>query len=157
MIRYALKCSDDHRFESWFQNATAFDGLLAKGLVTCPHCGSSKVEKCLMTPDVHSARKAAATPTDQAAPEAAPPAPAPAPAAPEEPSVETAIAEMKQKIEAEGDYVGAGFVQEARAIHDGTAPERPIYGEAKPDEAIALIEEGVPVAPLPFIPTRKTN
>jgi hypothetical protein len=72
-------------------------------------------------------------------------------------AAEQAIAELKRRIEAESDYVGARFVTEARAMHEGEAPERPIYGEAKPDEAIALIEEGVPVAPLPFIPTRKTN
>ncbi len=159
MIRYALKCSDGHRFESWFQNAEAFDGLLAGGLVSCPKCGTRDIMKCLMTPDVHSARKAAPLPEDQAGQagaEAQTPASAqPAPA--DQPLTEQAIAELKRKIEAEGDYVGESFAKEARAIHDGDAPERPIYGEARADEAIALIKDGVPVAPLPFIPTRKVN
>ncbi len=153
MIRYALKCSDGHRFESWFQNATAFDGLLASGLVTCPECGIARVEKTLMAPDVLSARKADVPAVAEPDSEPAPAAPSATPS----PEVEQAIAELKRRIESESDYVGDSFAKEARAIHDGVAPERPIYGEARADEAIALIEDGVPVAPLPFIPSRKTN
>lgn len=70
---------------------------------------------------------------------------------------ENALNELKKKIEANSEYVGEGFAAEARAIHDGDAPERSIYGEANGDEARALIDDGVPVAPLPFMPTRKTN
>jgi hypothetical protein len=152
MIRYALKCPKGHRFDSWFQNATAFDALAKAGHVACPDCGATKVEKCLMTPDVRPAR-AAGVPAEtrtEAAPDAAHPLAATS-------AREQAIAALKARVEAEGDYVGAGFVREARAMHDGTAPERAIYGEARPDEALALIEDGVPVAPLPFTPTRKTN
>ncbi len=67
------------------------------------------------------------------------------------------MAALRAKIEASSEYVGLNFAAEARAIHDGDAPERAIYGEAKPDEAKRLIEDGIPVAPLPFIPVRKTN
>lgn len=137
MIRYALKCPDGHRFESWFQNADAYEALAAAGQVACPSCGATAVEKDLMAPDVRPARNAR-------------------PLAPEN-EPEQALAALKAKVEAEGEYVGMGFVKEARAIHEGTAPERLVYGEARADEAIALIEEGVPVAPLPFTPTRKTN
>jgi hypothetical protein len=64
---------------------------------------------------------------------------------------------MRRKVEENSEYVGMNFAAEARAIHEGAAPERSIYGETKPDEARALIEDGIPVAPLPFMPARKTN
>lgn len=132
MIRYALKCANGHDFESWFQSADAFDGLAARGLVECPECGDTSVSKAMMAPRVSAEPE---TPTDPAA----------------------ALRALKRRIEAESEYVGMRFAEEARAIHEGDAPERAIYGEARPDEAKKLIEDGVPVAPLPFIPTRKTN
>lgn len=148
MIRYALKCPEGHRFESWFQNAAAFDALAAGGRVSCPDCGATGVEKCLMTPDVRTA--SAEAPTQ---------APAPGPAHPLAAGTaqERALAELRARVEAESDYVGTAFASEARAIHAGEAPERQIYGEARLEEAVALIEDGVPIAPLPFTPTRKTN
>lgn len=142
MIRYDLKCSNNHSFESWFQSAEAFDKLKVAGMVTCAECGSSNVSKSLMAPRVTPARKKAAEPAKLRAPED---------------SKEAMIARMKAEIEAKSEYVGMNFATEARAIHTGDAPERPIYGEAKPEEAKSLIEDGVPVAPLPFTPTRKTN
>lgn len=145
MIRYALKCPKGHRFDSWFQSAAAFDTLVELSRVACPHCGATAVEKTLMAPDVRPARKGLATPP-----------PSTQPLAPES-ERERALAALKEKIEAESDYVGMGFVREARAIHDGEAPARSIYGEARLDEAAGLIEDGVPVAPLPFTPSRKTN
>lgn len=163
MIRYALKCDNDHRFESWFQNATAFDALAAAGHVVCPECGSSDVEKTLMAPKVRPARNAATTPD---APTTAPPAPAPAPSPPAphmapppevQAEIEAEIAKLRAKVEAESDYVGEDFAKEARAIHLGDAPERAIYGETKLEDAKELIEDGVPVMPLPFTPTRKVN
>jgi len=155
MIRLALKCSQNHRFDSWFQSSEAFDTLLATGLVTCPTCGASEITKSLMAPRVRPARDAArqpATPPDDAKEH-----PLSTPASGEEATRIRALAEMKAKIEANSDYVGLEFAREARAMHHGDAPERAIHGEAKADEARALIEEGVPVAPLPFLPRRKTN
>ena len=144
MIRYALKCSEGHQFESWFQNAAAFDALVAAGHVACPDCGRTEVQKSLMAPDVRPARKAVAT------------SPKERPLAPQT-QRERDLAALKAKVEAEGEYVGMKFAKEARAMHDGETPDRPIYGEAKPADAIALIEDGVPVAPLPFTPSRKVN
>ncbi len=135
MIRYALKCAGGHAFESWFQSADAFDALLARGLVACPECGAADVEKAVMAPRVSAARPIS-EPSDAA---------------------EKALAEMRARIEAESDYVGPRFADEARAMHLGDVPERAIYGEARPDEARALVEEGVPVLPLPFTPRRKVN
>lgn len=148
MIQYALKCADGHSFDSWFKSAEAFDKLAAAGMVQCAVCGSDQVEKAMMTPRVRPGGKAA-----EPAPEAAPQRPLSQPASP----AEQAIAELRRKVEANSDYVGTNFASEARAMHLGEAPERPIYGEAKPEDARALIEEGVPVAPLPFTPNRKTN
>ncbi len=142
MIRYALKCPKGHRFESWFQSADAYEALAAAGHVACPECGATGVEKSLMTPDVRPARSAAA--------------PAEETPDPDEERAK-ALAELKRKVESESDYVGDAFVREARAIHEGAAPDRPIYGEAKAREVIELIEDDIPVAPLPFTPTRKTN
>ncbi len=161
MIRYALKCDKDHSFESWFQNAAAFDSLTAAGMVVCPECGSSAVAKSLMTPKVRPSRTAAKAPDVAAAnvPEPVAPTP-PEPSSPSivpDPEVARQIAELKAKVEAESDYVGDKFVSEARSMHLGDSPDRPIYGEANIEEARELVEEGVPVMPLPFLPTRKTN
>ena len=139
MIRYTLKCSDDHEFDSWFQSADAFDRLLGAGHVSCAICGTSEVEKVLMAPAVRPARKAAA--------------PLNAPATP----AEEALAKMRRAVEENSDYVGMNFAAEARAIHAGEAPERSIYGEARAEDAKRLIEDGVPVAPLPFLPRTKAN
>lgn len=140
MIRYALTCSQDHDFDGWFQSAEAYERLRATGHVTCTICGSAEVGKSLMAPTVRPARKAAATPIT----------------APRTP-VEEALAAMRRAVEENSEYVGMNFATEARAIHDGDAPERSIYGEARPDEAKRLIEDGVPVAPLPFLPRRRAN
>ena len=70
---------------------------------------------------------------------------------------EQAIAEIKKHVEENSHYVGKDFAKEARAMHLGDLPERPIYGEAKTEEAKSLIDDGIPVTPLPFTPNRKTN
>ncbi|MEW2919314.1 DUF1178 family protein [Ruegeria sp. ANG10] len=151
MIQYALKCSNGHTFDSWFQSAAAYDKLASTGMVTCAVCGCADVDKAIMTPRVRPAREAVAK-TIAPMPEAetidvAAPAP----------DIEKVLAELRRKVEENSDYVGKDFASEARKIHLGDAPERAIYGEAKPDEAQALIDDGVPVAPLPFVPSRKTN
>lgn len=151
MIRYALKCARDHSFESWFQSAEAFDMLAASGHLGCAICGDPAVAKELMAPSVRPARSAA-----NATAPSVPPRRSQALALPNT-ELEQAIAELRRKVEDSSDYVGTDFAREARAIHDGDAPERSIWGEARPEEARALIEDGVPVAPLPFLPSRKAN
>ena len=142
MIRYALECDRKHRFDSWFQSADAYDKVAAAGMVSCPECGSIRVHKALMAPEVRPARKAA-----EALALSAPPA---------DPRA-AALAELRRRVEEGSDYVGMNFAAEARAIHAGEAPERSIWGEAGIDEARGLIEDGIPVAPLPFRPRSKTN
>ncbi len=145
MIQYALKCADGHSFDSWFQSSDAFDKLHAAGMVACAVCGSTKVEKSVMAPRVQASRDKARG-EEGGRPLSQPASPA-----------EQALAELRRRIEANSDYVGMNFAAEARAIHEGEAPARSIYGEARPDEAKALIEDGIPVAPLPFRPQRKSN
>ncbi|NVO28425.1 DUF1178 family protein [Donghicola sp. C2-DW-16] len=153
MIRYDLKCADGHVFDSWFQSSSAYDKLAAACMVSCAICGGTKVEKALMAPRVTTSDKAAAPKPQTTAPQ-----PQEAPKLSEPASdVEKALIEMRKHIEKNATYVGGNFAKEARAQHTGEAPERAIYGEAKPEEAKALIEEGVQIAPLPFTPTRKTS
>lgn len=144
MIRYNLRCAKAHDFDSWFQSAEAYDALLGAGHVACPQCGSVQVEKRLMAPAVRPSRNAKTVPTQ---PNLSEP----------ETDIEKAVAALRAQVEANSDYVGMNFVTEARKMHEGTAPERAIYGEAKPEDAKKLIEDGVPVAPLPFMPRRKAN
>lgn len=166
MIRYMLKCSQEHQFDSWFKSADAFESLKRAGQITCPECGSSEVEKAMMAPRVSTARQRKAASAPPTAPEQDMTLPAPqdsaqgTPVSPPRPSpedVEQAVAKLRAEVEANSDYVGVEFAKEARKIHDGEAPARSIYGEAKIDEAKALLEEGVPLLPLPFTPKRKMN
>jgi hypothetical protein len=143
MISYTLKCEHNHTFDSWFQSAEAFDKLLAAGMITCSVCGALGVEKAVMAPRVHPARNVD-KPVAGALSKPASPA-------------EQALAEMRRLIEKNSEDVGDKFADEARKIHDGEAPERSIIGKAKPEEAKALIEEGIPVAPLPWGTKRRTN
>ena len=150
MILYSLKCAHAHDFDSWFRSSDAFETLKSAGQIACPVCGDASVQKTLMTPAIRPARKAAA---GNAPAETSPPRPLSKPGSP----VEEAFAAMRRQVEENSEYVGLNFAAEARRIHDGTTPARAIYGEAKPAEARQLIEDGVPVAPLPFMPARKTN
>lgn len=143
MIKYALRCAQGHRFESWFQSSAAFDRLERSGHVSCAVCGGGGVEKAMMAPQVAGTDK-------QKAPAETAPLSSPASAA------EQAIRELRRQVEANADNVGRDFAREARAIHNGEAPQRAIYGEARGDEAKALIEDGIPVRPLPWR-TQRTN
>ncbi|MBJ3763457.1 DUF1178 family protein [Maribius pontilimi] len=134
MIRYTLKCDRHHAFDSWFASGAAFDTLRGARQLSCPECGSHTVEKAMMAPRVTSADTL------------------PADTAPEHP-----LARLKAHIEKTADYVGADFAKRARAMHDGSEAHRPIYGEAPLPDVRRLVEDGVPVAPLPFIPKSRTN
>ena len=150
MIRYALKCSNDHSFESWFQSAEAFDSLVAARMVNCPSCDDANIHKVLMAPGVSTGRKKASVP-------AASDGERPMMTNDADPKLADAIRTLREHVEKNSDYVGDRFASEARAMHDGEKPHRPIYGEAKPEEAKKLVEDGVPALPLPFIPKQKTN
>lgn len=142
MIQYALRCDQGHDFDSWFQSAAAFDALKGSGHISCAVCGSGDVDKAVMAPRV----SVPVTSTEKEGPLRAPSS-----------DSETAIAELRRHLEKNADYVGPRFAEEARSMYLGATPERAIYGEANVAEAKQLIEDGVPVAPLPFRPTRKAN
>ena len=143
MIRYTLRCERDHGFESWFQSSSAYDSQVRRKLVTCPVCNSTKVEKAIMAPQIVSKKG-----RDNAVP-----TPAPAQAAPaetttsestpllmaQERELRAKLKELRDHIVKNADNVGERFPNEARKMHYGDIEHRPIYGEASPDEARALI------------------
>jgi len=139
MIRYDLRCDKGHEFDGWFRSSEGFETLRKAGQVACTHCGSVAVEKVLMAPgvatsprpgrDLHSPRN----------------------------EQEAALEKLRNHIEKNSDYVGMSFAEEARAMHEGDAPSRAIHGEARLDEAKKLLEDGIPVAPLPFRSRQRAN
>ena len=166
MIRYSLRCAEGHAFEGWFPDAAGFERQRDGGQLTCAACGSSRVDRALMAPQVRPARAAVHAPSPSA-PD--PSGQGPTPAGPKAPArggeapamavtpVERTIAELRRRVEAHSTYVGRDFAAQARAMHEGASERRAIHGEAEPREARALIEDGVPVLPLPFAPRRKAN
>jgi hypothetical protein len=165
MIRYTLNCEHGHTFESWFQNSAAYDKQAKRALVTCPVCGSAKVEKAIMAPRLARAEAAApaealpmplpAMPANLPAPQPPLPAPGKTPVAimsPQERELRKKLKELREHVTRNADYVGPRFPEQARKIHYGEVEHRSIYGEASPDEAKALHEEGIEFHPLPILP-----
>jgi hypothetical protein len=153
MIRYNLRCDRGHAFESWFQSSSAYESQEKRKLVSCPACGSVKVERAIMAPQIVSKKnKDGAAPSPAAAPtEAAAPASTPLMMA-QERELRAKLKELRDHIVKNADNVGERFPNEARKMHYGDIEHRPIYGEASPDEARSLIDEGVEVSPLPVLP-----
>jgi hypothetical protein len=133
MIRYQLVCKKEHSFEGWFRDSAAYDQQAKKKLVTCPTCGTTKVEKAPMAPAVSKKAELAE-------------------AAQKAKAMKEFVLNVRKHVEENAEYVGNRFPTEARAIHYGDAEERQIYGEATAKDAKDLIEEGIPVAPLPSLP-----
>jgi len=153
MIRYALRCEHDHAFESWFQSSSAFDSQVKRKLVACPVCESTRVEKAIMAPQIVSKKgreTAAPAPVPAQPPEAAPSAQPLVMA--QEHELRAKLKELRDHIVKNADNVGERFPNEARKMHYGEIEHRPIYGEASPEEARALIDEGVEVSALPVLP-----
>ena len=154
MIRYSLHCERGHAFESWFQSSSVYDSQVKRKLVTCPACGSAKVEKAIMAPQIMSKKShdsAAPAPAPAASMEVTAPGSTPLMMA-QERELRAKLKELRDHIVKNADNVGERFPNEARKMHYGDIEHRPIYGEASPDEARALIEEGVEVSPLPVLP-----
>ena len=141
MINYTLKCDQNHTFDSWFKSAEAFEMLVKKSMVVCSECGSTKITKAIMAPSVSTSRKKDTKPHELE----------------KKSKLKNEILELKKKIEANSEYVGNNFANEARSMYLGETPERSIYGEAKTDDAKKLIDDGIPVMPLPFLPAKKAN
>jgi hypothetical protein len=171
MIRYTLVCNERHEFESWFTNSAAYDKQAKRGLVTCPLCGSAKVEKALMTPRLARAD----TPSNREATPAHPPPPpragegregeaahaeakVPTPVAmisPQEAEFRQKLRELRDHLVKNAENVGPRFPEEARKMHYGEAEHRSIYGVASPKDAKALHDEGIEFSPLPVLPDER--
>jgi len=158
MIHYNLRCEKGHAFESWFQSSSAYEAQEKRKLVNCPVCGSAKVQRAIMAPQIVSKKGrasaeaapapavAATTATEVAAPASTPLLMA------QERELRAKLKELREHIVKNADNVGERFPNEARKMHYGDIEHRPIYGEASPEEARALIDEGVEVTPLPVLP-----
>jgi hypothetical protein len=154
MIRYNLRCERGHAFESWFQSSSAYESQEKRKLVNCPACGSAKVERAIMAPQIVSKKsrdRAAPAPVPATSTEVTTPASTPLMMA-QERELRAKLRELRDHIVKNADNVGERFPNEARKMHYGDIEHRPIYGEASPDEARSLIEEGVEVSPLPVLP-----
>jgi hypothetical protein len=146
MIKYALVCEHRHEFESWFAGSAAYDKQAKRGLVSCPACGSSKVEKAIMAPRLAGTRKGR-----RPAPETAAAAPV-AMLSPQEQELRAKLKELREHITKNADYVGQKFPEEARKMHYGEVEHRSIYGEASLETAQELHEEGIELHALPVLP-----
>jgi hypothetical protein len=153
MIRYNLRCERGHAFESWFQSSGAYDSQVKRKLVSCPACGSAKVEKAIMAPQIGRKKKDGAS---SQPPEAASTEVSTVPSTPlmmaQERELRAKLKELRDHVTKNADNVGERFPNEARKMHYGDIEHRPIYGEASPDEARSLIDEGIEVTPLPVLP-----
>jgi hypothetical protein len=167
MIRYALICDNAHEFESWFPSSAGFEQQAKRGFVTCPSCGSAKVERAIMAPNVARSDRgprtieAVAEPAseDVAASTQGASTPAPAPvSAPlaligeKEIAFRQMLTALHAHVAQNAENVGKGFAEEALKIHHGEGDDRPIYGEATAEDAEMLQEEGVAFMPLPRLP-----
>jgi hypothetical protein len=169
MISYALACANGHAFESWFQNSDVYDKQRKRGLVSCPLCGDAKVEKAIMSPRLAGTKK-------KRGHASLPPSPAPtvdAPAreasaaasgqvaapvamvSPQEREFRQKLKELREHLTKNADYVGQRFPEEARKMHYGEIDHRSIYGEATPQDAKELSEEGIEFHPLPVLPDER--
>jgi len=157
MIRYSLVCDKGHDFESWFADSTAYDKQAKRKLVACPHCGSAKVDKAIMAPRLAGSKtgKAPVEAPPVEAPAATPEPAAPAPVAmlsPQERELRSKLKELRDHLTKNADNVGKKFPEQARKMHYGEVEHRSIYGEASPEDAKALAEEGIEFHPLPILP-----
>lgn len=141
MIKYALTCDREHAFEGWFGSSADYDDQHARGLLECPVCASKAVRKQIMAPAVAGTRK---TVQDEVS-------------GPPKAMMMEALSRIRRHVEENFDDVGDAFAKEARAIHEGRSEERGIYGHATPKEVRELVEDGIPVAPLPPEPPKKTD
>jgi hypothetical protein len=155
MIHYALRCAGGHEFDGWFKDSVSFDHQAANGLLDCPVCAGTRIERALMAPNVRT--RIAAQPAAEAAP--APAAPPPAPAVPSTAvstpmpdQVRAVLQRIRAEVEKRCDYVGPRFAEAARGIATGAEKPRPIYGEATPEQEAELEGDGIEVTRIPWVP-----
>jgi hypothetical protein len=137
MIVYELKCSAGHVFEGWFRDGKTYDRQAAAGKVACAVCGDNDIAKAPMAPRLAKHRGGDNEPRTRSAPPA---------------EVMKLLGELRKNVESECDYVGERFSEEARRIHYGEAEKRGIYGEASDEQAKELVDEGIEVKKIPWVP-----
>ena len=163
MIHYQLRCDSDHGFDGWFRDSQAFDTQARAGLLSCPVCGTDAVTRALMAPAVGKKRSAPEQVREQVREQVGEQVqvegPVPGKAAPTAvagggmpDAMRAMLQKMRAEVEARCDYVGPGFAAEARRIHKGESDARGIYGEATPEEAERLADDGITVAQIPWVP-----
>ena len=146
MIRYRLKCPKKHEFEAWFKSSTDYDAQAKRRLVSCPSCGSVKITKALMAPNVSTKKgKKSSTEMTIANPEAAN-------STDKQREMMALMRKLRAEVEKNAEYVGPRFAEEARKMHSEEIETRGIYGEATADEAQALADDGIDFYPLPRLP-----
>ena len=139
MIKYNLKCENNHNFDAWFSDSSNFEEQNKKNLIFCPKCNSTKIEKNIMAPNIGSKKQSYTN------------------ALKTKKNYEKIIKNVRKHVEKNFEYVGDKFADEARAIHYGEKEEREIYGETSVEEAVDLIEEGVNVSPIPGVDPKLKN
>lgn len=155
MIHYQLRCGQDHEFDGWFKDSSGFEKQARRGLVECPECGDTTVQRALMAPALPKKgnRSTPAVPVPAPGPPAGSlPAPPKATAGPMPAQVFAMLQRMRSEVEKNCDYVGGQFADEARKIHRGESDKRGIYGEATAEQAEALAEDGIEVSQIPWVP-----
>jgi hypothetical protein len=161
MIRYTLVCDRGHEFESWFASSSAYDKQAKRKLVACPLCGATKVEKAIMAPRLARTDKpidVPETPSPASVPAPTAPAEPPAPVAmisPQERELRAKLKELRDHLTKNAENVGRKFPDQARKMHYGEIEHRSIFGEASPEEAKDLHEEGIEFHPLPVLPDER--
>jgi hypothetical protein len=148
MIKFTLLCARGHEFQSWFQSGEAFDAQVKAGVVACPLCQARDVTKAVMAPAIASRGSAAQ-------PEVSTQSPSQTEVAlldPRDLETRAVLHAFRKRVFEVAEDVGMRFADEARKIHGGLVPERPIHGQASFDDARALLEEGVAILPLPALP-----
>ncbi len=138
MIHYALRCGRGHGFDGWFRHSDAFDAQAADGSLVCPTCADRAIRRAPMAPKIRRSGKPDAE-VAETAPETMPD------------GVRAVLQRVRAEVERRCDYVGSAFAKTVRAMHEGEAPARNIYGEATSDEASALREDGIEVASIPWV------
>lgn len=139
MISFNLRCSKDHEFEGWFRDSARFEKDRKARRIECPICGDAKIERALSAPNIATSERREAANAEQAR------------------ALRDKLRRFRRHVESTAEDVGERFPEEARKIHYGESEERGIYGKASPEEARDLIEEGVPVAPIPWVEEAKDN
>lgn len=151
MIKFSLQCQKGHTFDSWFNSSAVYDKMARRGQIDCPECGSHKVTKALMAPNVATGKEKRA----RSAPAASQGAVLPTDDQKRmvmQQELMGAMRKLRAEVEAKAEYVGPKFAEEARKIHFDETPARGIYGEASADDVKALHDDGVECYPLPMLP-----